>query len=86
MTREQFKARMRRKNMKLRGEFEQMIRDVDSWNENRTDAPPMDCGPERVLLSLVNQSIAAIDRDDMDEHTRLSKEMVAQAERMCAID
>jgi hypothetical protein len=38
---------------KVKREMQQLINDVQWWNENRTDADPMDCEPEQVFLSLV---------------------------------
>lgn len=86
MTREQLKARMRRRCVKIRDDAAQLIRDTESWNDNRPEEMPFDCGAERVLVDLCNQAISALDHDDMAEHSRLSKLMVAQAELAAATE
>ncbi len=56
---------------------EQTIRDVQSWNDNRADAPPMDCEFERVLLPVARACLAAWDRGDSILAQILSARMVA---------
>jgi len=60
---------------KIVRECEQFIRDVEWWNANRTDAPPMDCEPERVLLPVARACLAAWDVGDADKAARLAARM-----------
>jgi hypothetical protein len=83
MTNEEMKTRMRMRALKVRCDFAQMVIDIESWNANRTDAPPFDSGAERVLVELCDQFIAAIDRDDVLEWNRLSEEICVQSELAC---
>jgi hypothetical protein len=57
---------------KLIRECEQLIIDVEWWNENRTDCPPMDCESSRIMLSMAKPCLEAFDRGDMAECRRLS--------------
>ncbi len=82
MNREQAREQLRERAIRIRDESEQMVRDVEWWNNNCTDQPPMDCEPERVLARMADDQVAAIDRDDRDEMDRLSKAMV---EHMTAV-
>lgn len=41
--------RVVRRHNKIIRDAEQFIRDVEWWNNNRTECEPMDCEPERVL-------------------------------------
>lgn len=65
----------------LREEAAQMIRDAEYWNKTRTDAQPIDCGAERVLLRLFDQCIEAFDADDLDEAKRIWDRIHEQALR-----
>lgn len=49
----------RQRCVKIVRDCEQLIRDVEWWNRHRTDAPPMDCEPERVLLPVARKCLAA---------------------------
>lgn len=67
----------------LRGlirDTEQVIRDVQWWNQHRAEEGPLDCERERVFLSKARGALAAINRGDMAEHSRLVSEMTAYAE------
>ena len=67
---------MRRRSLKIIRETLQFICDVEWWNANRTDAPPLDCEGERVLLKVAREQLAAADRGDMLEAERLSGRML----------
>jgi hypothetical protein len=54
----------------------QLITDVEWWNANRTDAEPMDCEAERVLLRLAER---AKNETDPKVCLELSAEMVRVA-------
>lgn len=56
---------------------EQLVRDVEWWNRNRTDAPPMDCEPERVMLPMARACLASWDPNDTGEFTRRVNELAA---------
>ena len=86
MTRDEFKARMRKKIVATRANVAQMVTDCESWNDNRLDAPPIDCGAEKVLLQLFDQLIAALDRDGMTEFDRLTELTLEQSKRATAIE
>lgn len=62
-------------------ECEQMIRDVEWWNRNRLDAPPLDCEPERVLLPVARACLAAWDVGDIMKVKALSTRMVEICEQ-----
>lgn len=64
---------------KIVHECEQMILDAEWWNNNRLDAEPMDCEPERVLLPIARKCLAAWDAGDRAEISRLSALMVEVA-------
>jgi hypothetical protein len=57
-------------------ECEQLIRDVEWWNRNRPNDPPMDCEPERVLLPVARQCLAAWDAGDSVKAGVLAAKMV----------
>ena len=61
---------------KIISECEQMIRDVEWWNRNRTDALPLDCEPERVLLPVARACLAAWNSGDMAKVRELSRKMI----------
>lgn len=67
--------RFRDRMVRMKGKFEQFIRDVEWWNKNRTDAPPMDCEPERVAVSVCDQALAAFDAGDDPRFSELTKEL-----------
>jgi hypothetical protein len=74
--------RFRRRLVRMVRDLEQTIRDIESWNENRTDAEPIDCGCDRVMLAKARQTLAAFDRGDWDEHARLAGELAETAQRV----
>jgi hypothetical protein len=66
----------RKRCVRIIRECEQFIRDVEWWNANRTDAPPMDCEPERVLLPVARACRAAWDAGDSVRAGELSARML----------
>lgn len=64
---------------KIIREREDMIATVEWWNKNRTDAPPMDCEPERVMLKKARECRAAW--GDRDKYARIAGEMAEYATR-----
>lgn len=60
---------------------EQFIRDIEWWNKNRTDAPPMDCEAERAMLAIARKMEATT---SLEEYTRLSKQLLEVAKRSVA--
>lgn len=75
MTREQQKAELLRRSDYIIDEVAQMIRDVEWWNNNRLDAPPMDCEPERLLLCLLKKQRAAFAAEDLELQAALKIEL-----------
>lgn len=61
---------------KIVRDCEQLIRDVEWWNNNRLDAPPMDCEPERVLLPIARACLSAWDANDLKKVAILASRMV----------
>jgi hypothetical protein len=57
---------------KIIRDTKQIITDIEWWNRNRTDAPPIDCEFERVLLAKALKCRAAWDPDDTREYGRRS--------------
>ncbi len=68
--------RIRMRLLKAIEETEQDIRDMEWWNTNRPEAPPMDCEPERIHVHLAKQALAAFDAGNSQEAERLAGEMV----------
>jgi hypothetical protein len=66
----------RKRCAKIVRECEQFIRDVEWWNANRTDAPPMDCETQRVLLPIARECLEAWDAGDMARVGTLSGRML----------
>lgn len=80
MTPEIFARRLRKM---IRG-FEQIIIDVESWNENRPDEPPLDCEVERVMLTLAKQARDAIINHDPVKAAKIMGRMLEYGERVLA--
>jgi hypothetical protein len=78
--------RIRRELLTVIRETGQMIRDIEWWNTNRTDVPPMDCEPERVMLQIARQCLAAVDAGDGPESERLADLLAEVAARTCDED
>lgn len=59
---------LRRKLLKryraMLAECEQLTRDIQSWNDNRTEHPPFDLGRELVMADGLRKTIAALERDE----------------------
>lgn len=71
---------------KVIGETEQLIRDIVWWNNNRLDAEPIDCEIERLAVATGKKALAAFDREDWDEYTRLQTEMKELLEKAATED
>lgn len=64
-------------------EAEQMIRDMQWWNENRNDAEPFDIGGTIVYLQLARQCLALVESNQRlpdDLWARLTEQARANAE------
>jgi len=70
-----------RRIAKLRRDAQQIVNDIEWWNANRTEEQPFDCGAEKVIVDLCNRGIEAARRKDGDEYSRITEELVAQAQR-----
>lgn len=66
MDKAKLRLRMIRRLHRMKNELEQLIRDKEWWNENRTDSMPIDMGWERAMLQCVDGQLAAWDRNDID--------------------
>ena len=69
--------RFRKRLLKIIQECQQIVNDIEWWNNNRLDADPIDCEIEKILVHLGKQALAAYDDGDWDEHARLTSEMAA---------
>lgn len=58
-------------------EMEQMIRDVEWWNNNRLDCPPFDIEVTRVALSKAKQVHAIVEADEGPIPDQLWNELMA---------
>lgn len=81
MPAEEFHRRAVRTCRKLLTEFRQMVTDVESWNENRPECPPMDCEPERVGIPKLEAALAAYEAEEFDRANRIFKEFSDTFER-----
>lgn len=61
-------------------ELEQTIRDKESWNENRLDAPPFDVGWDKCMVDVARKELAAWERQDIPEANRLANRMQVMVE------
>lgn len=68
----QFRDRM----VCLKADFEQYVIDIEWWNNNRTDAPPMDCEPERIAIAVCAEALLAFDQGDDKRFRELSTRLV----------
>lgn len=71
---------MRKRLLKIIAECEDYIRTVEWWNTNRTDAPPFDCEPERILLKHSQECLEAMNRREPQECQRLAALMLESAQ------
>lgn len=46
-------------------DVEQLMTDIDSYNENATPDPPLDAEPERVMICLAKRAVFCLDRNDL---------------------
>lgn len=76
MDREQHYRRIQRRGLKQIAELEQIIRDIEWWNRNRTDAAPFDCEWARVQLDFAKRAQAAWDRGDTIEAGKITAESI----------
>jgi hypothetical protein len=51
----------RKRLLKVIRQTSQVITDIESWNDNRPDAPPIDCEADRVMLAKARAALAAWD-------------------------
>lgn len=72
----------RKRLQRILDETGKFITDVESWNENRTDAPPIDCEPERVLNQLARKAAAEWDDGNREAAGRTMAELSQYAEHV----
>lgn len=48
----------------------QLLTDIESWNDNRPECPPIDCEVERVYLALATKARDSFARNDPDWRER----------------
>lgn len=61
---------------------EQIIRDIEWWNTHRTDTEPLDCEPERVMLSIARPCLEAMEAGDSERAHELSLQLRDYAEQL----
>lgn len=66
---------------RIRAETMQLVRDIESWNQNRTDEDPFDLGAELVMVQLCDQGLAAAANGDAEEYARVANDLVEAAQR-----
>ncbi len=71
--------RFRNRLLKLVREAQQIVNDIEWWNNNRLDSSPFDCETEKIVVHLGKQALVAYDAGNWDEHARLTSEMAALA-------
>lgn len=76
------RKRIRKRLLKIIDECEQFIHDIVWWNNNRTDAEPMDCEPERIMAEKARRCLTAFDAGDREGYMRLSRELAEYAETL----
>jgi len=67
--------RFRKRLLRIIRDCQQIVNDIEWWNDNRLDAEPIDCEIEKVLVHMGTKAVTAYDAGDWDEHARLSREM-----------
>jgi hypothetical protein len=81
MTKAELLESMRRRLRRIIREVGEGVALAEWLAINRTDIePPIDCEGDRLVLAKATECLAALERGDHDEHTRLSKQLVALAE------
>lgn len=75
------KKSLRRFLRKVIRDSAQLVRDLESWNDNRPDAPPFDVGGQLVLIKLAKQMLSLV---EAERHIpkELYAELLGQAERL----
>jgi hypothetical protein len=62
------------------------IASVQSWNDNRADAAPIDCEDMRVLLDLLLRQRNALVRGDRREALLINCEIIRYAEQLQRVE
>lgn len=84
MTRAEFIKKQTKALTKIIRDCQETITVAESWADNRPEEAPLDCEPERVLMSKAKAALAALEAWDMPTYGRLSVEMAAYAKRTVA--
>lgn len=64
----------------IRGGFAQTVRDLEWWNEHRTDAPPFDVGVAKVDFKLADDVVKAMERGDKPAIDAAMKALLKRAD------
>jgi hypothetical protein len=71
---------------KIIREANQLITDINSWNDNNPNEQPIDCEPERVVLDLASRCQQAWDFKDFERHGKLADELAEYVTRIRKLD
>lgn len=63
-SREYYRRKLLRCYRKALAEVEQIIRDLEWWNENRTDEQPFDVGADKVAASILREIISLLEANE----------------------
>lgn len=77
------KRNLRRTMRKIIAETEQLRRDIEWWNENRTDAAPFDVGGCIIAVKLAKEILDLVERDQYlprEKMLRLQEQLARNAE------
>lgn len=69
----------RKRLLKIIGEAEQLIRDVEWWNTHRTDAEPLDCESDRIVLSMARRCLKMWDAGERHDESGAVRELISYA-------
>ena len=71
------KGRLDKRLRRIVAEYQQIIVDIEWWNEHRTDAPPFDVGNDRLCLRAARHALACLRSDDRDGFNKYWAELIS---------
>lgn len=75
MSRERLRRRIIRNLRKMIRISQENIAIVEWWNTHRTEHPPLDCEPDRIVVSLARRTLAAFVAGDRPAEEAAAKEL-----------
>jgi hypothetical protein len=75
---------IRKRLLKIIAETEQLVRDIEWWNNNRTEHAPMDCEGDRVAAQIGRKAVDALDAGDRESLAKLTDDLLRQLESNAA--